>query len=160
MFRKIRKSKNELNAKKCKELLKICKRGVLSLNGDDGYPYGIPINYYYDEENNSIFFHGAKSAVGHKKDALKRSDKVSFTIIGPEEIRKEAWAPFVCSVIVFGNCKIIEDREIALDKIKKFALKYYPNMELVEEEINKSFDAVDMFCIKVEHMSGKEVQER
>lgn len=160
MFRKIRKKKNELSVNKCKEILKNRKRGVLSLNGDDGYPYGIPINYYYDEENNLIYFHGAKSSIGHKRDSLKRSNKVSFTVIGREEIREEAWAPFVNSVILFGRCGVIKDRESAINAIKSFALKYYPNIQMVNEEINKSFDAVDMFYIKIEHMSGKEVHER
>ena len=44
-------------------------RGVLSILGEDGYPYGIPIDYWYCEEENRIYFHGAKE--GHKIDAIK-----------------------------------------------------------------------------------------
>ena len=52
------------------------RRGVLSVIGDDGYPYGVPINYVYDEKENALYFHGAKE--GHKIDAIKKSGKVCF----------------------------------------------------------------------------------
>lgn len=39
-------------------------RGVLSVLGDDGYPYGMPVTHWYNEKNGKIYFHGAKS--GHK----------------------------------------------------------------------------------------------
>ena len=74
MFRKIRKIKNEINQAEAKELLKNSRRGILAMNGDDGYPYAIPVNYFYDEAEEKIFFHGAKA--GYKVDCLKSSDKV------------------------------------------------------------------------------------
>ena len=49
MFRSIRKKKNEIRAEDAKDLLRTSRRGVLAVNGDDGYPYAIPINYIYDE---------------------------------------------------------------------------------------------------------------
>ena len=54
MFRPIRKKKNEISVDKAKALLHSSRRGVLAVNGDDGYPYAIPINYLYDEENEKI----------------------------------------------------------------------------------------------------------
>ena len=48
MFRSVRKKSNEITLEASKELLTTARRGVLSLNGDDGYPYAIPINYLYD----------------------------------------------------------------------------------------------------------------
>lgn len=61
MFRKIRKKKNELDINVAKKLLQDSRRGVLAVNGDDGYPYAIPINYVYNKENNKIYFHGARA---------------------------------------------------------------------------------------------------
>ena len=43
MFRKIRRFKQEMPAEECRELLKTQVRGVLSLLGDDGYPYAISL---------------------------------------------------------------------------------------------------------------------
>lgn len=53
-------------------------RGVLSVIGDDGYPYRMPMDYWYCEETNRIYFHGARA--GHKIDAIKHCDKVSFCV--------------------------------------------------------------------------------
>ena len=39
-------------------------------------------------------------------------------------------------------------------------MKYYPNEELVDEEIAQTGRAVQMFEIEIEHLSGKEVQEK
>ncbi len=77
MFRTIRKKKNEIDITSAKALLLSSRRGVLALNGDDGYPYTIPINYYYDKDTEKIYFHGSR--VGHKVDAIRSSSKVCFT---------------------------------------------------------------------------------
>jgi len=76
MFRKMRRFKQELSKEECMEILKNEPRGVLSVLGDDGYPYGMPVTHWYNEKNGKIYFHGAKS--GHKIDAIKNCDKVSF----------------------------------------------------------------------------------
>ena len=158
MFRPIRKKKNEISTDAAKALLRSSRRGVLAVNGDDGYPYAIPINYLYDEENEKIIFHGAKA--GHKVDALKKNDKICFTVFGNEAVKEEAWAPFLQSVVVFGRCHLVESQEEAIVLVKKFAAKYYPNMDMVNEEAASSGRAVQMFEIQIEHLSGKEVQER
>ena len=74
MFRKLRRVKNEISAEEAKLLLKNNKRAAFSVHGDDGYPYTIPINFYYDEEENRIYFHSAKK--GHKIDSIKADDKI------------------------------------------------------------------------------------
>ena len=158
MFRPIRKKKNEISVDKAKALLHSSRRGVLAVNGDDGYPYAIPINYLYDEENEKIIFHGAKA--GHKVDALKKNDKICFTVFGNEMVKEEAWAPFLQSAVVFGRCHLVESQEEAIVLVKKFAAKYYPNMDMVNEEAALSGRAVQMFEIQIEHLSGKEIQER
>ena len=158
MFRSIRKKKNEISIDTAKELLRSSRRGVLAVNGDDGYPYAIPMNYLYDEENQKILFHGAKA--GHKVDSLKKSDKVCFTVFGKETVKEEAWAPYLQSVVIFGRCHLVEGRDDNINLVKKFARKYYPNEDMVLEEAASSGRGVQMFEIEIEHLSGKEVQER
>ena len=158
MFRQIRRKSKEISMDETRKILKEARRGILAVNGDEGYPYAIPVNYYYDEEEQKIFFHGAR--VGHKIDALKKNDKICFTVLGSETVKDEPWAPYVKSTVVFGRCHFIEDASLAEKRLKQFALKYYPNEELVNEEINTSGKAVCMYVIEIEHMSGKEIQER
>lgn len=158
MFREIRKKKNEISSDAAKELLRCSRRGVLAVNGDNNYPYAIPVNYLYDEEAQKIYFHGAKA--GHKVDSLKACDKVCFTVISQEIVKEEPWAPFLQSVVVFGRCHLVENQEDCIRLVKKFAMKYYPDEKLVDEEVKISGKAVQMFEIEIEHFSGKEVQER
>lgn len=158
MFRPIRKKKNEISLVAAKQLLHQARRGVLAVNGDDGYPYAMPLNYYYDEAANKIYFHGAR--VGHKVDSIKACDKVCFTVYGNETVREEAWAPFMQSVIIFGRCHLIKNQDTAIELVRRMAMKYYPNEQLADEEIASSGRAVQMFEIEIEHLTGKEVQEK
>lgn len=159
MFRPVRKKANEISVEEAKKLLRESRRGVLAVNGDDGYPYAVPINYLYDEETQVIIFHGSK--VGHKVDALKRSDKVCFTVVSGESVETgEAWAPFLRSAVVFGRCHLVEDPGETLRLCKKFAMKYYPTEKMVDDEVATSGKAVRMFRLQIEHISGKKVQER
>lgn len=159
MFRPVRKKTNEIGVEEAKKLLHEARRGVLAVNGDDGYPYAVPVNYLYDEEKQEIIFHGSK--VGHKVDSLKKCDKVCFTVYGDETVEtEEAWAPFLKSAVVFGRCHLVEDTDETLRLCKKFAMKYYPTEKMVDDEVAASGKAVRMFRIGIEHISGKKVQER
>ena len=158
MFRSIRRKKNEINIDAAKSLLLSSRRGVLAVNGDDGYPYAIPINYVYDADAGKIYFHGAKA--GHKVDSLRACDKVCFTVFGNETVKEEAWAPFMQSAVAFGRCRLVEPGERSTALLKKLAMKYYPEEQLVDEEIARAGKAAQMFEIEIEHLSGKEVQEK
>ncbi|MDU4781508.1 MAG: pyridoxamine 5'-phosphate oxidase family protein [Veillonella sp.] len=159
MFKPIRKKINEIDRSAVEDLLQSNRRGILAMNGDNGYPYAIPINYFYDCVGQKIYFHGAK--VGHKVELLKASDKVCFTVYGNERIDEaESWAPYMQSVVVFGKCRLLEPGPESIDRLKEFAMKYYPNETLADEEIARSGRAAQIFEITIEHMSGKQVQEK
>lgn len=158
MFRAIRKKKNEIDTEAAKALLISSRRGVVAVNGDGGYPYAIPINYVYDAYAGKIYFHGAKA--GHKVDSLRACDKVCFTVFGNETVKEEAWAPFMQSAVVFGRCRLVEPGERSIMLLKKLAIKYYPSEQLADKEIARAGKAAQMFEIEIEHLSGKEVQEK
>lgn len=159
MFRPIRRKKNEISLDDAKALLKSERRGVLAVNGDDGYPYAIPVNFCYDESEGKIYFHGSR--VGHKVDALTACDKVCFTVFGNERVKDEdEWAPYVQSVVIFGKCRAMLDKSLAECKLRRLAEKYYPSEDLIDEEIERSGKAVQLYEIDIEHISGKEVKER
>ena len=70
MFREMRRNKQQLEKDECISILKNELRGVLSVLGDDDYPYGMPINHYYCEEDGKIYFHG--SMHGHKMERFQK----------------------------------------------------------------------------------------
>ena len=54
---------------------------------------------------------------------------------------------------------MLEAGSESIDRLKEFAMKYYPSEQLVDENIAHAGRAVQMFEITIEHMSGKQVQE-
>ena len=92
---------------------------------------------------------------------MKTSDKVCFTVYGNERIdESESWAPYVQSVVVFGRCRLLEAGPESIKRLKEFAMKYYPDETLADEQIARNGRATQMFEITIEHMSGKQVQEK
>ena len=76
MFREKIRKKQQITEEECIRILKEEPRGVLSVLGDDGYPYGMPINHFYNEEDGRLYFHSGMK--GHKVDAIERCDKASY----------------------------------------------------------------------------------
>ncbi len=158
MFRKMRRFKQELSEEDCKKVLREELRGVLSVLGDDGYPYGLPIDFYYDEETNKIYFHGAKT--GHKMDAIQNCDKVSFCVYDKGYLKDDDWALNIHSVICFGRIRPVSNTDEILEKLREMTRKAYPNEEEVEKAMQESVHAVQMLELTIEHMSGKRVNEK
>lgn len=157
MFRDVVRKKQKISEEECKAILKNEMRGVLAVLGDDEYPYAMPMNYLYDEEKNVIYFHGGKT--GHKIDAMKNHDKVSFCVYDKGFVREGEWALNIKSVITFGKVSFIEDDEEMIDISRKLSLKYTPDIEYIEEEIRNYAKATLCFEMKIEHMTGKLVNE-
>ena len=64
------------------------------------------------------------------------------------------------SAVVFGRCRLIDNPEEAAAKMRQLAGKYYPSADLVEEEIAHSLKAMYLYEITIEHLTGKQVQEK
>ena len=112
MFRELQRKNKELSRQECESILVKEKRGVLSVIGDGGYPYGMPMNHYYADDGN-IYFHCGKQ--GHRIDALKSCDKVSFCVYDKGTKASDDWVLTIKSVIVFGNIEIINDMDKIID---------------------------------------------
>ena len=157
MFRKMRRFKQQISDAECIEILKNTKRGVLSLIGDDGYPYGIPIDHWYCEADGKIYFHGAKE--GHKIDAIKACDKASYCVYD-EGYRKEGdWALNIKSVIIFGRITLVEDEEKAKEICTAITRKFTDEEEYLQKELTNALPRVQCLEMAPEHMTGKLVNE-
>ena len=157
MFRKMRRFKQEISREECIEVLKNEPRGVLSVLGDDDYPYGLPVSHYYDEETGNIYFHCA--AVGHKIDAIEKHDKVSFCVMDKGYRKEGAWALTIKSVIACGRAKLLEDRARVHEVCGMLTRKFTDDPEYLEKELRVNGDRVQVVEITVEHMTGKLVNE-
>jgi len=157
MFRELARKNQSLEMPKIVKILKDGKRGVLSVNGENGYPYGLPINYWYNEENGCIYFHSGKK--GHKSDAINSDNRVSFCVYD-EGFRKDGeWSLNISSVIVFGKIHIVEDPQRALQIFRSLSLKFTSDTEYIDSEIEKFADATICYELRPEHITGKIVSE-
>ena len=157
MFRKMRRFKQEISKEECIEILTNEKRGVLSMLGDDGYPYGIPLNHYYDKNDNCLYFHGAKE--GHKIDAIKNCNKVSYCVYEKGIKKENHWSLNVRSVMIFGRMHFVENIDECIKIGKNIWWKFNQDEKELEEEIKHS--SIRVLCLKleIEHMTGKIVNE-
>lgn len=157
MFRPIRRIKQQLSLEECICVLENEVRGVLSVLGDDEYPYGIPINFYYSKDENKIYFHGSK--VGHKIDSIKKHDKVSFCVYDKGVLIEGKTGLNYKSVIVFGKIKPLEDKEKTVDICRRLASQFDFSKEHIEDEIKNSAKFVLVLELTPQHIGGKAINE-
>ena len=157
MFRKMRRFKQQISEAECIEILKSTKRGVLSLIGDDGYPYGLPIDHWYCEEDGKIYFHGARE--GHKIDAIKSCDKASYCVYNEGYLKEGEWALNITSVITFGRIRLVEDEANARKICTELVRKFTDDEDYLEKELKNALPRVQCLELIPEHMTGKLVNE-
>lgn len=157
IFRPMRRFKQMISEEECDKVLTEQPRGVLSMIGDGGYPYGVPLDHWYCKEDGKLYFHCAKE--GHKLDAITDCDKVSYCVMD-EGFRKEGdWALNIRSVVLFGRIKQVTDLEktkwICTNLLKKFS----DDEEYLQHELKHALPRVLCLELTVEHMTGKLVNE-
>ena len=155
MFREMRRARQQLSREESEEILKKGLTGVLSVTGDGGYPYGVPVNYVYAD--GKIYIHGAKS--GHKVDSIRKNDRVSFTVISEDRIVEEELTTYFRSVILFGRARILETDEEKHRAASLLGLKYSQDAGKVEREIEREWKSLCCIEVHPEHITGKEAIE-
>lgn len=157
MFREMIRKMQQLSQADCIRILTEEPRGVLSVLGDGGYPYGFPIDHWYCEADGCLYFHCGKR--GHKIDAINSCDKASFCVMDQGFRREGEWALNIRSVIVFGRIQILEDPQQAIDVTRQLSYKYTQDTAFIEREILESGKNVLVFRLVPEQITGKLVNE-
>ena len=129
----------------------------MSVLGDDDYPYGMPINHYYCEEDGKLYFHGGKR--GHKIDAMMRHNKASFCVYDRGFRKDGEWALHIKSVIVFGHIEFVEDQETTYRISADLSRKFTDDEAYIKDEIIKAGSRTLLFALVPDHISGKIVKE-
>lgn len=156
-FRELGRKNQKLSMEECVQVLKGETRGVLSVLGDEDYPYGMPMNHWYDEESGDIWFHCGK--VGHRVDALRRHDKVSFCVYDQGYREEGQWALNVKSVIVFGRMELVDDLDTIVDVTTKLSYKFTQDHAYIQKEIAQAAARTLLLRLKPEQICGKLVNE-
>lgn len=157
MLRDLVRKNKQITEAECVELLTNETRGVLSVNGDDGYPYAMPMNHFYNAEDGCIYFHCGKE--GHRVDSLKKSDKVSFCVCEQGHREDGDWAYNVRSVIVFGKIEIIDDIDEVTRIARELCYKFTRDEAYIQNEIRQYAKTTLLLKLIPEHICGKRVKE-
>lgn len=150
-FSKMRRGRQELPREEAEALLARGAYGVLSTCGENGYPYGIPVNYVFADGR--ICFHCA--AEGAKLRNLAYCDKVCFTVVDRYHAVPEAFSAAYASVVAFGSARLLSgaEKRAALNAlIEKYAPHY---REAGERYIDAQIERTRVAEIRVEALTGK-----
>lgn len=136
-------------------LLDRARMGVISTIGEDGYPYGTPVNFVVMDGR--IFFHGRK--VGEKISNLKRDPRCCFTVV--DEKGFERCGDGACdttslyeSVIIRGKVSIIDDDDLKMRILRATVDKLTPERRMDEIDAKK-VPPTGIFEIVPESRTGK-----
>lgn len=151
MFKEMRRKEKEIDREKAAGILEKGQYGVLSTAGEDGYPYGVPVNYVYSD--GSIYFHCARE--GAKIDNIIFNDKVSFCVVGSTEPIPEKFSFKYESTIVFGRCVEVFEKE-KIDALIALVKKYSGDfMEKGMKYIGNDSSKTKVLKINIEYITGK-----
>lgn len=157
MFRELQRKNKQISMEECIEVLKKETRGVLSVLGEDDYPYGMPMSHWYNEEDGKIYFHCGKS--GYRLDALQKCNKVSFCVYDAGYREEGKWALKVKSIIVFGKMEMMDDMDKIIDITRKLSYKFTQDENYIQNEIDKYAAGTLLLQLTPEHICGKLVTE-
>lgn len=153
MFRKMRLETNKVTNEEAEEMLNKATNGVLAVDGDNGYPYTVPLSFAY--KNDKIYFHST-SDNSHKIESIKKNPKVSFCVITQDEIMPKQFNTLYRSVIAFGKARVLTDvKEIEqgiMTIVKKYAGEFMEEGKAYMNAETGNFCVVE---IDIEHMTGK-----
>lgn len=155
MFREMRRFKQQLLDEESIHILDNNTSGVLSVIGDDGYPYGVPLSYAYDK--GILYFHSAVN--GHKIDAIRNNAKVSFCVIDRDDVHPSEFTTYYRSVIAFGKARIIDVNEEKQEALDLLSDKYSKGDGDKEKEIANGINRLVIIEVRIEHLSGKCAKE-
>lgn len=156
MFRKMRRSKQELPADEALRLLEAGSSGVLALLGDGGWPYAVPLSYAYAA--GKLYFHCARA--GHKLDAVRSEPRASFCVVAQDVVVPEKYTTHYRSVIAFGRVRILEDGDEKRRGIELLAERFAPDDSAGHRRrvVDSEWDNFCVLEFDIEHITGKEAK--
>lgn len=151
--RPMRRKDRELTYDEAAAVLGRAEYGVLSLIGDDGAPYGVPLSFVWMD--GAVVFHCAKA--GYKTDCMRSDNRVSFCAAdGVEAVYDDSFTTWYHSAIVAGRAEEVSDDAEKTAALTALCRKYLPGaMGHAEGDIAKSLGATAVWKILPDRITGK-----
>ncbi|KYZ75485.1 MFS transporter [Anaerosporomusa subterranea] len=151
MFKEMRRHDRGLTRSETDEILLNGVYGVLSINGEDDYAYGVPLSYVYT--GGHIYFHCAQE--GYKLNCTRKRNKVTFCVVGKANTLPDKFSMEYASAIVFGEVSEVHDQE-KLAALMAFVEKYSSSyMEKGKEYADSVHHKTVVLKIDSKHITGK-----
>jgi hypothetical protein len=97
--------------------------------------------------------------VGHKIDAIKSCDKVSFCVFDKGYRKENEWALNIRSVVVFGRINIVEEQDKIAQICTNLCKKFTNDDAYIENELLNYSSSVLCLELTPECITGKLVNE-
>lgn len=152
----MRRFKQEVSREECLEILEKAPRGILSVLGENGYPYAIPMNFFLADGR--IYFHCAMA--GHKLDAVRADDRVCFTVLSEPVRNPGEWWNCFTSVVCFGRIAVVGDEARKDALLRRLGAKLFPAGYDLETDMARNAPRALVLELTIDHMTGKKVREK
>jgi uncharacterized protein len=152
MFKEMRRQDRGLSQEATEEILTMGTYGILSMNGENDYGYGVPLSYVY--MGGDIYLHCALE--GQKLDRIRSDNKVTFCVVGEATPMPDIFAMKYTSAIAFGKAGEVDGEEkmkALIAFVKKYSTDEY--LEKGRQYAENAFHKTVIIKIAVEHLTGK-----
>lgn len=148
----MRRMSHKMSEEETLELVKKSKYAVLSLVDVDGLPYGVPLDYIY--QDHALYFHGAKE--GRKIDGMKKNPRGCAVILGDTSVVPDKFGRKYSSAIIEGSMEFIDEPETKRKVMTYVVEQNSPDFkEKGNVIIEKMLNQVLIYKMNIETMSGK-----
>jgi len=148
----------EMSEPEVRELLRKGDWGVLATVDVDGSPYGVPLNYAFDEPAGTLVFHGARE--GRKWTWSCPEPEACFTVVAKSEILAGQFTTAYASVMVFGTLSRVDDEALALKALRLLAGRCQPDGADIEKYLTQARERTAVVLLKIQAISGKRRERR
>ena len=149
----VRRQDRLLSEERAIELLRAAEYGTLSMIDENGLPYGIPVNYVWDEKD-SLYIHCAPE--GRKLRAIAAHPEVTFSIVGNVNLQPSKFTTEYESIVLKGKARVGLSAEERIQALVLLVEKLSPDdVEIGKKYAEKSFYRTEIIRIDVTEFSGK-----
>lgn len=149
----VRRQDRLLSEERAIELLRAAEYGTLSMIDENGLPYGIPVNYVWDEKD-SLYIHCAPE--GRKLRAIAAHPEVTFSIVGNVNLQPSKFTTEYESIVLKGKARVGLSAEERMQALVLLVEKLSPDdVDIGKKYAEKSFYRTEIIRIDVTEFSGK-----
>ena len=146
--------RRRLDGPACRKVLAQGRWGTLCTVSRDGAPYGVPLNYVVVPDEDALYCHCAP--VGRKLRNIAENPRVSFAVVGWEQLVPERFITNFASVMVEGQARLVADGNEKRRALLALCGALAPGQPRRDAVIDRYLQSVAIIRIDIFAISGRE----